>query len=76
MDSLYLNEESNCQVDKCCMLTLGFLSLLALLSKTCLALSCCCPNGCGAQCKTLRQSFKVESIFLKNLIFIEINFLL
>lgn len=52
MDSLSLNEEPNCQVDRCCMLTLGFFSLLALSSKTCLALTSYCPNVCGAQCST------------------------
>lgn len=52
MDSLCLNEESNCQVVKCFTLTLGFLPLLALSSKTFLALACYFPDVCGAQCKT------------------------
>lgn len=64
---------TKCWVNKCCILTLGFLSLLLLSSKTCLALAHYCPNVCGGQCKTLRYFFKVEWVFPKNFIFLEDN---
>lgn len=59
------------QVNKCCILTLGFLSLLIPSSKTCLALARYCPNVWGGQCKTPRYLFKVELLFPKNFLFLE-----